>query len=210
MPERLGLLTGEMWDRDPRHLLITLSRYKFVAKMLSGCAKVLEVGCGDAFGIRIVLQEGDHACLAVDIDRSMVQDVNNRMTDDWLFTCKHYDMLTGPILQHFFDGAYALDVLEHIEKSSEEIFMGNIVKSLNATGVLIIGTPSIQSQIYASKENKRLHINCKDHSGLKELMLKYFHNVFIFSMNDEVVHTGFYPMAHYLFALCCNKVKDDG
>ena len=26
-----------------------------------------------------------------------------------------------------------------------------------------------------------------------------------FSMNDEVVHTGFYPMAHYFFALCCGK-----
>ena len=40
---------------------------------------------------------------------------------------------------------------------------------------------------------------------LKSLLSKYFHNVFIFSMNDEVVHTGFYPMAHYLFALCCDK-----
>ena len=25
---------------------------------------------------------------------------------------------------------------------------------------------------------------------------------FTFGMNDEVVHTGFYPMAHYYFALC--------
>ena len=24
---------------------------------------------------------------------------------------------------------------------------------------------------------------------------------FIFSMNDEIVHTGFYPMAHYLFGI---------
>jgi hypothetical protein len=24
----------------------------------------------------------------------------------------------------------------------------------------------------------------------------------VFSMNDEVVHTGFYPMAHYLLAVC--------
>jgi hypothetical protein len=24
-------------------------------------------------------------------------------------------------------------------------------------------------------------------------------------MNDEVVHTGFYPMCHYLFALACGK-----
>lgn len=24
---------------------------------------------------------------------------------------------------------------------------------------------------------------------------------FLFSMNDEVVHTGYYPMAHYLIAV---------
>jgi hypothetical protein len=24
-------------------------------------------------------------------------------------------------------------------------------------------------------------------------------------MNDEVVHTGFYPMAQYLFALCTER-----
>ena len=38
-------------------------------------------------------------------------------------------------------------------------------------------------------------------------MLKYFENVFLFSMNDEVVHTGFSPMAHYLFVICCQKKK---
>jgi hypothetical protein len=32
-------------------------------------------------------------------------------------------------------------------------------------------------------------------------MTRYFQNVFVFSMNDEVVHTGFSPMAHYLFAM---------
>jgi hypothetical protein len=71
--------------------------------------------------------------------------------------------------------------------------------------VLIIGTPSIQSQVYASAASKIGHINCKDGPGLKGLMSEFFENVFIFSMNDEVVHTGFYPMAHYLFALCVTK-----
>ncbi len=42
---------------DPRRLLFVLARYKFVAKMLSGKQRVLEVGCGDAFGTRSVLQE---------------------------------------------------------------------------------------------------------------------------------------------------------
>ncbi|MCI5632323.1 hypothetical protein [Helicobacter sp.] len=46
------------------------------------------------------------------------------------------------------------------------------------------------------------HVNCKSGEDFKEFCKKYFHHVFVFSMNDEVVHTGFYPMAHYLFALC--------
>jgi len=28
-------------------------------------------------------------------------------------------------------------------------------------------------------------------------------------MNDEVVHTGFTPLAHYVFALCCGKKSTD-
>ncbi len=40
---------------------------------------------------------------------------------------------------------------------------------------------------------------------MKALLEHYFENVFLFSMNDEVVHTGYYPMAHYLFAVCCQK-----
>ena len=33
-------------------------------------------------------------------------------------------------------------------------------------------------------------------------METYFDNMFLFSMNDGVVHTRFYPMAHYLIAVC--------
>jgi len=40
---------------------------------------------------------------------------------------------------------------------------------------------------------------------LKKTMEKHFANVFMFSMNDEVVHTGYHKMAHYLLALCCTK-----
>ena len=53
----LGLMTNQAWADDPKHLLFTLARYKFVAKMLSGRKHVLELGCADAFGTRLVLQE---------------------------------------------------------------------------------------------------------------------------------------------------------
>ena len=197
---RLGLMSNQAWHDDPRHLLFLLARYKFVAKMLSGKRKVLEVGCADAFGTRIVQQEVESLC-AVDFDPVFVRDVQERMDEHWRFDCHVHDMLEGPV-EGGFDAAYALDVIEHIQPTDEDRFVDNIARSITANGVLLIGSPSIQSQSYASASSKAGHVNCKDHQGLKELMLRHFYNVFIFSMNDEVVHTGFYPMAHYLFALC--------
>jgi len=104
-----------------------------------------------------------------------------------------------------YDGVYAVDVIEHIPKAQERQFVGNLVASLNVGGVCLLGTPSLQSQVYASPPSKAGHINCKDAPELKALMSEFFHNVFIFSMNDEVIHTGFYPMAHCLWALCCHR-----
>jgi 2-polyprenyl-3-methyl-5-hydroxy-6-metoxy-1,4-benzoquinol methylase len=122
------------------------------------------------------------------------------MEERWKFDCRTHDILSGPVAGPF-DAAYTLDVIEHIARADEERFLSNITRSLGENGILIVGTPSIQSQPYASQASKEGHINCKDHTELKGLMLRHFHNAFIFSMNDEVVHTGFYPLAHYLFAI---------
>ncbi|MBK8870708.1 MAG: class I SAM-dependent methyltransferase [Elusimicrobia bacterium] len=200
----LGLRANMTWHEDPRRFMIVLSRYKFVAKMLSGKKRVLEVGCGDAFGSRLLLQEVGSLC-AIDFDPVFVEDVKNRMDKNWAFDCRVHDILSGPVEKEAFDAAYALDIIEHIPKTEEQRFMTNITRSLKNDGVLILGTPSVQSQIYASKWSREGHINCKDHKELKELVLGYFENVFLFSMNDEVVHTGFSPMAHYLFVIACGK-----
>jgi SAM-dependent methyltransferase len=202
----LGLRASATWHGDPKRLMIVLSRYKFVAKMLSGKKKVLEVGCGDAFGSRLLLQEVGSLC-AIDFDKVFVDDANKRMENLWKFDCRVHDILSGPVEGGPFDAAYSLDVLEHISKADEQRYVSHITRSLTDEGILIIGTPSIQSQRYASEGSKAGHVNCKDHKELKELVLHFFHNAFIFSMNDEVVHTGFYPMAHYLFAVATGRKR---
>ena len=53
---RLGIMSNQRWRDDPRGLLFILARYKFVAKMLCGRRSVVEIGCADAFGTRIVQQ----------------------------------------------------------------------------------------------------------------------------------------------------------
>jgi hypothetical protein len=95
--------------------------------------------------------------------------------------------------------------MEHIHSENEHIFIKNIIDSVRNSGVIIIGMPSLESQKYASSGSKDGHVNCKSGKNLKSIMEKYFDNVFLFSMNDEVVHTGFEKMAHYLIVVCTSK-----
>ncbi|HEY1793216.1 MAG TPA: class I SAM-dependent methyltransferase [Opitutaceae bacterium] len=197
----LGLMTNQIWRDDPRRLGFVLARYKFAAKMLRGMDSVLEVGCGDAFGTRVVRQEVGRVT-AVDFDPVFVADVNRRMDPAWPFECRVHDLLDGPVPGPF-DGAYAIDVIEHVRAADADRFVRNIGASLRPGGVCLIGTPSLESQAHASEQSRAGHVNCMSEPQLRELMKRHFANVFIFSMNDEVVHTGRFDMANYLAALCC-------
>lgn len=201
--QRFGIMSNYAWYDDPRRMSFHFSRYKFVSKMFSGRENVLEVGCGDAFGTRVVVQEVKNL-VAIDLEPAFIEDINDRMCEKWSFHAMVHDILKAP-MPGKFDGAFSLDVLEHISSEHEDAYMKNIVASLSDHGALIIGMPSLESQQYASFSSKAGHVNCKSGDDLKRFLEKYFHNVFLFSMNDEVVHTGYYRMAHYLFGLCCMK-----
>lgn len=199
---KLGKHTSEAWIRDPRHLGFTLARYKFVAKMFENFQSVLEVGAGDGFGSRVIKQS------VKNIELSDCEELNLKFYDKVFHQTSYF--IHDPIKKKFkkkYDGIYCLDVLEHIEKRSEKKFLKNITLSLNKNGTFIVGSPSIESQKYASKAAKIGHVNCKSFYDLKKTMQNFFHTVFMFSMNDEVIHTGFHGMSHYLFALCTNKKK---
>jgi 2-polyprenyl-3-methyl-5-hydroxy-6-metoxy-1,4-benzoquinol methylase len=197
----LGLMSNQVWHDDPRRLTFMLSRYKFVAKMLAGKAKIAEIGCGDAFGSRIVLQEAEQLDV-YDIDPIFIADIEARSDEKWLMNAKVHDILKAP-LQNKYHAIFSLDVIEHIENTQEHLYIEHIKQSLLPHGIVLIGAPTLESQSYASPQSKIGHVNCKSGKDFKSFFQQYFHQVFLFSMNDEVIHTGFYPMAHYLFALCC-------
>ena len=104
-PERMGLMSGWSWHDDPKRVVFYLSRYKFVAKMLEGAGHVLEVGCGDGFGTRIVAQAVKRVT-AVDFDPEFVRSAKEIMPERWPFTCKAHDMLKGPVKGRF-DAVYS-------------------------------------------------------------------------------------------------------
>lgn len=201
---RLGVLKNWEWYDDPKRILFSMARYKFVSKMFTGRRHALEIGCGDAFNAPIILQ-GVKKLTVTDFDPVFIADAEARMKAPWLFEARVHNLLTDGPVPDTYDALYSLDVLEHIPHSEEDQFISNALKSLETEGEAIFGMPSLESQTYASKASKDGHVNCKSGDEFVALMRKYFRHVFLFSMNDEVVHTGYAKMAHYLIVLCAGK-----
>ena len=190
----------------PRHLVFVLSRYKFVSKMLQSKkkARVLEMGCGEGIGSLILAEEG-HSIVGVDFDEKQIAYAKEHLEKKTKYDLNFhhgdiFDMNLGK-----FDAVVNLDVIEHVPKEEEDMFVQTMVDHLDDDGFCLIGTPNVTAHKYASEMSKRGHINLYDAERLQNLLLKYFKNAFIFGMNDEVVHTGFHPMCHYIMVLACGK-----
>ena len=196
----LGSYSSYSWTNDPKHLVFSLARYKFVSKILNGKNKVLEIGAGDGFKSKIVDDTVKKLDLCDVTNSSKMEYENYSLNKNKYFL---HDFIKEPT-KNKYDAIYSLDVIEHINKKKCNSFIKNIKKSLKPRGVLILGTPSLSSQKYASKYSKKFHVNCFDKKELHEYLDKYFANVFSFGMNDEVVHTGYDKMCHYIFAICVN------
>ena len=159
------------------------------------------MGCGDAFASRLLHPEVKEIH-SIDFDPLFVEEAKRLIDPDWPVTLAVHDILSGPYLAAGpFDAAFSLDVIEHIPQTDERRCLENICRSLKPGEVFVCGSPSLESQTYASQESKEGHVNCKSGKKLKKLLSEYFEHTFLFGMNDEVLHTGFSPMCHYLFVL---------
>lgn len=181
----------------PRRVLFALSHYKFAAKMLGEGKNILEVGCSEGLGT-LLLAEFAHKVVAVDIDADAIAEAQK------VFAAEKLEFINADFMHSElgkFDGVVALDVIEHIYPENEAAFFETVCRHLMDYGVCIIGTPNKNSEPYASPGSVMGHVNLYSWERLKQTMENYFHQVFLFSANDEVVHTGFYSLAHYLIAV---------
>ncbi len=198
-PVTMGAMASYTWRHDPKHLLFSMARYKFCAKMLAGKSRALEIGCGDGFCLPMI-QQGVPSIVAVDVEPEIIA-AHHAQTK--IPGCEFllHDFVQCPLPQAPCDAAYSLDVIEHIAPTDETAFMRHVCASLTPHAVCIVGTPNATADAFASDISRLNHVNTKNHDSLRALFAAHFYNVFLFSMNDEVVHTGFYPMAHYLFVV---------
>lgn len=191
-----GGMSRQAYEDDPKRLAFTLARYKHTAKLLDGFANVLEAGCGDGFGTRIVRQHV-FDLTAVDTDPRSIEEAKLASSERWPVNFFEADVRDLAQLSKRYDAVYSLDVLEHV--SPDDDFLGAL-KTL--APVAVIGTPSLESQQYASRLSRLGHVNCYTGKNLKIRLEQFWSQVFLFTMHDEVLGTSYTPMAQYLLALC--------
>ncbi|MDX2224353.1 MAG: class I SAM-dependent methyltransferase [Rhodospirillaceae bacterium] len=196
----LGKNTSAILLNDPKLIGFTIAKHKFVGKMLNGRNRVLEIGCMDGLGSAIVCKFVGHLT-SIDYYREHIEQAQAHIGPHLAnVTFKGADILDGGFFG--FDAGFALDVLEHIDPAQEDEFLRQVCAALVPDGIFIVGMPSVESQVHASEANRRAHINCQSADQLTATLSRYFRNVFSFGMNDEVIHTGFGPMSHYLLKVC--------
>jgi 2-polyprenyl-3-methyl-5-hydroxy-6-metoxy-1,4-benzoquinol methylase len=200
----LGPVNAETFLRDPKHMGFMLARYKFAAKMLRRCRSVLEVGCGEGLGALMLVRDTGARVTGTDFDPEQIRYAQEQVAPHGggrlEFRCMDLAELDPGAAR--YDGLLSIDVIEHVHPREEAAFLAHCAGALVPGGLAVIGTPNIATDAFASPPSRAGHINLFSHDRFSATLENHFAHVFLFSMNDEVVHTGFYPMAHYYLALC--------
>ena len=126
------------------------------------------------------------------------------MDPHWPLDAFVHDMLAGPVPGQF-DAVYALDVLEHIPERGRGPLHRQFDRLADAHGRRHFrdAVAGIAVLCVAAEQGRSRQLQVR--RGVQGALERYFNTVFMFSMNDEVVHTGFYPMAHYLLGVACHR-----
>lgn len=183
--------------RSPRRLLHSMSYYRFCSELIGPNRKVLDVGCGEGLGTWLLAKRSGTA-LGIDLDGRAI-DTARRNFRDSRIRFEFGDFFELPAEP--FDAVVNFDCIEHIFPHNIERFWRKISAHLSPVGMAIIGTPSITSDAYANPATRAGHVNLYSGDRLEKEMSQHFRNVLLFSANDETVHTGFRPLAHYYIAI---------
>ena len=189
----------------PRRVLFALSHYKFAAKLIGTNKRILEVGCSEGLGT-LILAEFASECLAIDTDVDAVKVAKEALESPRL-QFRIADVCDGPFGE--FDAVASFDVIEHIPQEQEEKFLCAIAANLAHDGMAILGTPNITSDQYASPVTRSGHVNLFSAERLQSFLDRFFRTVLIFSANDEMIHTGYTPLAYYLLGIGIGLKKPD-
>lgn len=184
---------------NPLMTAVKLARFKFPARMLGAKDDVLDLGCGRGYGTYFYASMTQGRVIGVDFF-SDIAAVREQITRPNLQFLEDDLRLPSPqLLEMKHDAILSVDVIEHFSRDDGSALIENFSKTLNPGGMMILGTPNRRSAEWRSEQSKKVHIHEYEPEELRALCDTYFRRTFQFSMNDEIIHTGFSKLAWFFY-----------
>ncbi|MDX6654330.1 MAG: hypothetical protein QOH18_1040 [Solirubrobacterales bacterium] len=127
-----------------------LGRYRWAARIAAG-RRILDAGCGTAYGTAMLARAGATAVTGVDVAESVVDSVRDSMPETVTLTTGNVREL--PFEDDSFDLITCFEVIEHIEEPGAAF--DELARVLAPEGVLLISSPN--RGIYPPGNEHHLH-----------------------------------------------------
>ena len=201
-PVELGEQSSSWFYNKQSHILHFLSYYKFASKLIGKEKRVLDVSCSEGLGSYILGKECGFA-QGLDQDQEAIRSAQSNFSEDFIkFDSLDFLKMSG---KPEWDAIIHLGMTDPILPETGDALLEVTCLNLKPEALTIVCTPSQIANEFNSIALEKGQERFYYHESLEETMKRFFEFVFLFAVNDEVIHTGLMPLARYYIAVGCKK-----
>ena len=158
------------------HLMVLrhLVAYEFAKRTLSGCGRVLDLGCGEGYGSALLAEAVDEV-VGLDVDEAAIAHASAQHASA---NCRfqRYDGERLPFEDGAFDAVVSFQVIEHI--TGDRQYVSAVSRVLKPGGKLILTTPNAANRLKpGGKPWNRFHVREYRAAELWDLLAEGFDSV---------------------------------
>lgn len=153
--------------------------YKTIKRYLPKKGLILDLGCGEGYGTKIISQYVKKI-IGLDIEKETIEHASKKyQSKNCIFEL--YDGVKIPYKSNTFDAVISFQVIEHIQNDLN--YISEVYKVLKKNGIFIVTTPN---KIYRIKPGQkvwnRYHIREYSPNELREILKTEFSNIEIWGI----------------------------
>lgn len=177
-----------------------IERYNFAVNFIKVSDIVLEAASGFGYGAAYIHNKCKRV-YAIDLAKENIEfgqcsyDFNNI---NWI----NGDVTKLPFEDNKFDVYISFETLEHLSLDLIENYFKEAVRVLKENGIMIISTPNKEGR---KNINNPFHIKEYNFCELKELLKKYFSNIYYYSAINYKIESGVRDNAVNMISVCANS-----
>ncbi len=181
------IIRGERlhFEQDKKHSFVLehVQRYQFATQFVNG-KTVLDLGCGEGYGTKILKDAGANQVIGVDINQEVIKQARKDYSSRGI-SFRAGDAQGLELKDESFDLVVSLELIEHLQNYQQ--YLQEVKRVLKSPGIFVLSTPN--------KDNYRgqtspFHIKEFSLEELQKILAALFQKVEIFGqkiINPQIV-----------------------